>query len=51
MEGLGRMQPLIESIIGYAREEVLKNTIVALLHLIEDTSNLIINYLSQRKFN
>lgn len=47
MDGLAQMQPFIESIKDRATESALKDMILALLYLIEDTSNFILNYLSR----
>ncbi|KAF8598901.1 hypothetical protein BDV93DRAFT_321708 [Ceratobasidium sp. AG-I] len=44
--GLAQLRPFIESVKSRAKD-VLKDTIVALLYLIEDASNFIINYVSR----
>lgn len=41
------MRPFLESVTERAKEKVLKETISALLNLIEDTSNFILNYMSK----
>ncbi|KAF8600074.1 hypothetical protein BDV93DRAFT_511135 [Ceratobasidium sp. AG-I] len=45
--GLEHMRPFIESVKGRAKEAALKHTTLALLYLIEDTSNSVINYVSR----
>lgn len=47
MEGLVGMQDFIEAVKGRTKEQVLLITIIALLHLLEDTCHYIINSLSQ----
>lgn len=47
MEGLVGMQDFIEAVKGRAKEQVLLKTIDALLRLLRDTCNFIINTLSQ----
>lgn len=47
MDGLEQMQPFIEAVTERA-ENVLKGTISALLNLIEDASNFILTYLSDK---
>ncbi|KAF8593484.1 hypothetical protein BDV93DRAFT_612218, partial [Ceratobasidium sp. AG-I] len=46
IDGLEQMLPFIESVQGQAKEDGLKQAILALLHMIEDVSNFVINYLS-----
>lgn len=46
MDGLEKMQPFIVAVAARAREAALEETISALLNLIEDTSNLILTYVS-----
>ncbi|KAF8594663.1 hypothetical protein BDV93DRAFT_159998, partial [Ceratobasidium sp. AG-I] len=47
IDGLKQMQPFIDSVKNYAKEAVLKPIILALLLLIEDASNYIINSMHQ----
>lgn len=44
--GLDQMLPFVELVRDRAKESVLKDTILALLYLVEDVSNFVINYLS-----
>lgn len=46
ISGLDRVLPFIESVQGRVKENVLKDTVLALLDLMEDVSNFVINYLS-----
>ncbi|KAF8600055.1 hypothetical protein BDV93DRAFT_511122 [Ceratobasidium sp. AG-I] len=46
ISGLAQLSPFIESVKNRAKE-VLQDTIMAILYLMEDTSNFIINYVSQ----
>ncbi|KAF8598899.1 hypothetical protein BDV93DRAFT_478129, partial [Ceratobasidium sp. AG-I] len=47
ISGLEEILPFIESVKGRARENVLQDTIVSLLHLVEDASNFIISDVSR----
>lgn len=47
LDGLAQMQPFIDAVKKRANESVLEHIILRLLHLIEDTSNYIINSMHQ----
>ncbi|KAF8598953.1 hypothetical protein BDV93DRAFT_547156, partial [Ceratobasidium sp. AG-I] len=47
INGLESILPFIESVKSRARENILKHTVLALVYLIEDTSNFVISYLSR----
>jgi hypothetical protein len=46
IDGLNRILPFLDSIKPHSKETRLRETISALLNLIEDTSNFIVGYMS-----
>lgn len=46
LEGLDRMVPFVEFVREYAMNKLLGDTVTALLNLVEDSSNFILEYLS-----